>query len=154
MKINKKGIKMIFENSYKVQIKDTGIGSRARNKAILGYMEDVASLHSDKVGYGLYDIPKTKLTWLLLDWKLQVIERPKYPEEINVKTWSRYIEKFYAYRDFEIYNKSGKLLAIATSKWVLIDTEKNRVTKVTDEVASVYDSEPEKSVFNLKNWTK
>lgn len=145
---------MIFEHDYIVQIRDTSKKSEASNVALLGFLEDIAGAHSDKVGYGYYDIPKKHLTWLLLDWKLQVIKRPHYADKIHVKTWSRYIERCYAYRDFEIYDKDGKLLAIATSKWVLIDSLKGRVIKVEDEVANAYESETEKSVFNLKTLDK
>ena len=41
--------------------------------------------HSNKVGYGALDIDKTGLSWILLDWKVQVIKRPIYSEEIKNK---------------------------------------------------------------------
>ena len=42
--------------------------------------------HSNKVGYGALDIDKTGLSWILLDWKVQVIKRPIYSEELKIKT--------------------------------------------------------------------
>lgn len=140
---------MIFEEDYKLQIRDTSINSQITNKALLGIMEDIAGLHSAKVGFGLYDIPKTNLTWILLDWKLQVMSRPKYGDKVHVKTWSRYIYKCYAYRDFEVYDSRMNLVAIATSKWVLIDVNKNKITRVEDYVKDSYKSESEKTVFNI-----
>lgn len=145
---------MVFEKEYRIQVRDTGKNNEITNKGVLSILEDIACRHSDKVGFGLYDIPKTNLTWVLLDWKLQVISRPKYGEEVDVKTWSRYIYKCYAYRDFEIYNKNGKLLAIATSRWVLIDVEKNKITKVEEYVSKGYESETQKSVFNIVDLDK
>ena len=38
-------------------------------------LENIGSYHSDKVGYGALDIERTKLTWILLEWKLKVIKK-------------------------------------------------------------------------------
>lgn len=99
--------------------------------------------------YGLLDIPKTNLVWLLLDWKLQVIKRPKYADKIIAKTWARYANKLYTYRDFEVYNENNELVAIATSKWVLVDVSKGRITKIENEIFEKYTPELDKSVFNI-----
>ena len=106
---------MIFEKNYTVGNRDIGNDHKATNKAMLKYLENIACSHSDKVGYGINTIEKTKLVWILLDWKFKVIERPIYGQTIKVKTWSRKMEKCCAYRDFEIYDESGNILAIATT---------------------------------------
>ena len=139
---------MFIEQKYRIQVRDTRKGTEATNKAFLGLMEDVGSVHSTKVGFGVYDIPKTHLTWLLLDWKLKVISRPNYENMVYVKTWSRGIEKYYAYRDFEVHDEQGNLLAVATSKWVLVNAEKHKVVKVEDYVAEAYETEIGYDVFD------
>ncbi len=145
---------MFFEQKYRIQVRDTRKSTKATNKGFLGLMEDIASLHSSKVGFGIYDIPKTNLTWLLLGWELKVITRPQIEDMVSIKTWSRKIEKYYAYRDFEVYNEQGDLLAVATSKWILIDTQKRKVAKVEDYVAEAYESETEYSVFKDEKMDK
>ena len=87
---------MFFEQKYRIQVRDTRKSTKATNKGFLGLMEDTASLHSSKVGFGIYDIPKTNLTWILLGWNLKVISRPQVEDIVCVKTWSRKIEKYYA----------------------------------------------------------
>ncbi|MNT46890.1 Acyl-ACP thioesterase [compost metagenome] len=42
----------------------------------------------------------------------------------------------------------------ATSKWVLIDKEKNKITKVTDDVVLAYEPEFEKEVFKTEDLSK
>ena len=102
-----------------------------------------------RFGFGALDISQTKASWILLDWKGKVLDRPMYAEELKVKTWGRYFQKAYTYRDYEIYNSKGELCVIATSKWALIDIEKRNVLKLTDEIKNKYKPE-EKSVFNEK----
>ena len=138
---------MFFEQKYRIRVCDTISSTKMSNTGFLGLLEDIGALHSSKVGFGIYDIPKTNLTWLLLEWKLHVISRPQIEDWVHVKTWSRKTEKYYSYRDFEVRDDSGKLVAIASSKWILINTEKRKVTQVEDYVAKSYKSEENYAVF-------
>lgn len=139
---------MIFEHNYEVEVRDLGRDNRMTNKAFLAFMEEIAGLHSSTVGDGIEDMPKNKFAWVLMDWQLKVIDRPRYKEILNIKTWARDTTKLYSYRDFEVYDSNGKLVAIASSKWVLIDVEKRRITKIEDEAIEKYNPEPGKQVFN------
>jgi len=142
-----KGGKMIFEKGYTVGNRDIGFNNKATNKAILKYLENIACRHSDEVGYGINTIEETKVVWILLDWKLKVIERPIYGQNIKVKTWSRKMEKCCAYRDFEIYDEQENKLAIATTKWVLLDAETRKLKRIPETMEGKYQSQPERSVF-------
>ena len=141
---------MKFESKYYVGIKDIGVNNKITNVAILGFLEEIGCAHSATCGYGVNDIETNKKAWLIMDWKLKVLERPKYGDEITIKTWSRPIEKhiFYTYRDFEVFN-GGKKVAVATSKWILFDIESKKISKITDDIISLYKSEDTK-VFEEK----
>ena len=138
---------MIFEKNYTVGNRDIGDNNKATNKAILKYLENIACRHSDEVGYGINTIEQTNVVWILLDWKFKVIERPVYGQTIKVRTWSRKMEKCCAYRDFEIYDENENKLAIATTKWVLLNAQTRKIQRIPEELASKYFSEPERQVF-------
>ena len=138
---------MIFEHNFEMGIKDVGKDGLLENRAILEMLEDIGAYHSDLAGYGINDIPEKKIVWILLGWKLKVIKRPKYGQTIHIKTWGRDMLKAFTYRDFELYDSEKNLCAIATSKWTLINTDTNRVTRITDEIAGSYKVE-DKKVFN------
>ena len=142
-----KGKKMIFEKYYTVGNRDIGSNNKATNKAMLKYLENIACRHSDEVGYGINTIKETKVVWILLEWKFKVIERPLYGQTIKVKTWSRKMEKIYAYRDFEIYDENEKILAVATTKWVLLDADTRKIQRIPEELVDKYEQELEKHVF-------
>ena len=138
---------MKFEREYYVGIKDIGLKNQMTNYAFLSFLEEIASAHSDEVGYGVNDIETKKKVWLLMDWKLEVFKRPKFGAKLKVKTWARPIGKqpFSTYRDFEIYEEDKKV-GIATSKWILFDLETNRIAKITDDIIDLY-SPKEENVF-------
>lgn len=138
---------MKFEREYYVGIKDIGLKNQMTNYAFLSFLEEIASAHSDEVGYGVNDIEEKKKVWLLMDWKLEVFKRPKFGSKLKVKTWARPIgrQPFSTYRDFEIYEEDKKV-GIATSKWILFDLETNRIAKITDDIIDLYSPE-EENVF-------
>lgn len=145
---------MIYQEKFKIGLKDVWKGKEISNKAILEYLEDIAAYHSDSVGYGVNTSDETHLTWLLLDWKVKVIKRPQYGQTLDIQTWSRYIIKCYAYRDFEIYDENHNLCVIASSKWLLINNQTKKIAKIEAEMADKYKSELDKSVFKEKEIEK
>ena len=93
---------MIFIENFKMGLSDIEKYNKIKNIAILRMLENIGSYHSDIAGYGSNDIPIKKLSWILLDWKLKVINRPTYGETLEIHTWARVANKFFTYRDFEI----------------------------------------------------
>lgn len=145
---------MTIENEYTVKLSEIGNENKVTNKAILSYLEDIGGIHSNIAGYGVLEIEKTHLSWILLGWKVQVIRRPKYAEKIKIKTWSKGIEKFYTYREFEVYDEQEKLIIKASSKWVLLDIKKGKVVRIKPELIAKYNPEPNKSVFETEEFDK
>lgn len=137
---------MVYEEDLKIGIDDVEKNGCITNRAILRLLEDIGSYHSDKAGYGLLDIEKNGISWILLDWKVHVLKRPKYGEKVLVRTWGRNPKKVTVARDYEILNKNNELCVIGTSKWALIDIQNKKPTRITQEVINKYEIE-EKSVF-------
>lgn len=142
---------MIFKENFKIQLKDIGKNNYLKNIGILEILENIGTHHSDIVGYGPNNIQEKGVSWVLLDWKIQVLNRPKYGQNLNVNTWARpingEIKKTHTYRDFEIYNQQNELCVIGTSKWVLVDINTGRIARINDEVIKKYELE-DRSVFN------
>ena len=138
---------MIYKEKFKIGLKDVWAKDEVSNIAILEYLEDIAAYHSDSVGIGINTTEETHLNWLLLDWELDVLKRPKYGQVLEIHTWSRGIEKFYAFRDFEVYDEENNLCAIATSKWLLVDSKIGKIARVEPQIADRYQSEVGKCVF-------
>lgn len=141
---------MKYEYRVRIGLKDIGIEGLCKNKSILSYLEDAAGFHSDFVGCGIPKLNEENITWVILDWKLKIISRPKYGEEIVIQTWSKKPKKYYAYRDFKVIDKEGKILAIATSKWVLIDFISGGLKTISSEMMDKYEPEEDNVFVDLE----
>ena len=140
---------MIFKQTYVIGIEEINSHCEATNRALLVAMENIACAYSANVGYGARDIETKKRAWILLEWKMQVLKRPLYNEKIEVITWSRDMDNVFAYRDYEIRYEDGELLAIGTSKWFLMDTERKRPVRITEDIVALYECE-QQCVFDKK----
>ena len=74
---------MIYEEKFKIGLKDVWAKDEVSNIAILEYLEDIAAYHSDSVGIGVNTTEETHVNWLLLDWELEVLNRPKYGQVLE-----------------------------------------------------------------------
>lgn len=142
----------IIEHDFDFSIRDINKNTELTDKALFGLFEDIGGYHSDLAGFGLKDIEKTKISWVLLHWKLKILKRIKYGDGIHVKTWSRGAIRASCFRDFEVYNKNDELCAIATSKWTIIHLDKGLI-RLTDDILEKYESE-DKCVFKDFNFDK
>ena len=130
------------EYNFYVGFKDVEKNLKVKNSSLLTFFENIAGMHSSMVGDGLLEtLTKTHATWLLVSWDVKVISRPEYGESVTVKTWVKSFKRIYSDREFEVYSQSGELKAVAASRWVHIDTEKNAPARVDDTLAQVYTTE-------------
>lgn len=133
-----------FEHIFEINFRDVGKSNRLTNRAIIGYLEDAAGMHSNQAGFGLNNIEQTNLTWVLLYWKIRVFKRPLYGEKLRIQTWGRNATKFYTFRDFYVYNEKEELVSMATSKWLLLNAETMNIEKITKELLENYHPEDTK----------
>lgn len=142
---------MIYTEKIKIPLKDIEKANVISDKGLLEIFENVATHHSDSVGDGVNEIKIKKQAWVLMDWKVKVLNRPQYGEAFTVKTWSREKElqdrKISSYRDFELYDSKENICVIATSKWVIVNIETGRLANIDKEILQKYVPES-RSVFN------
>lgn len=128
----------LFERIFYVEICDIDTKNELTNYGILRMMQEIAAAHSDSLGISINHIEEKPYTWLLLNWKLRVFSRPAWNSKLIVKTWPSSSDKLYSYRDFEIYTDNNKLVAQATSKWVLINLDTLNIEKTSEEILDIY----------------
>lgn len=138
---------MIFKEKFKMGLKDIDKDNLLKNRAILEYLENIGSYHSDVAGFGANYTNSTGIAWILLGWKLKVIARPKYGAELEILTWAKEGSKVATFRDFEIFDENKNLCAIATSKWTMVDIKKGKIIKIGDDVIDAYKPET-RNVFS------
>ena len=117
---------------------DLGPDQRMNHRGLLRVLQEAAAIASDEVGFGMKDIPRNGVFWILSGWRLELLERPQWRDHLTVQTWPRAMDGFTSERDFLVYN-SGKLAARASSRWLLVNTSTGRAARVSSELRAAYE---------------
>lgn len=129
--------KVVTKKDYEVHLYEIDYNKKVTITSIMQYFEDIATYQSDELGIGIDYLMKNKIAWVLYKWDIHMDKYPEYGDKITVATIPYSIKKFYAYRRYEIYNK-GEKVGEANSLWFLIDTEKRRPCKVSEDIFMRY----------------
>lgn len=138
----------IYSRDFTVTLSDVGENNCITNKGILRIFQEAACIHSSLVGFGLNDAKNTGLFWFLLNWKLQVFNRPIWNSSLKVSTWCTGHTHTCFYRDFKMCDDSGNVVAVASSKWILYDFIKSSIVKIDKGIESKYYKDIDDHVFD------
>jgi medium-chain acyl-[acyl-carrier-protein] hydrolase len=139
----------IFSHEMTVNYSDVDESDSLSNVGFLRMFQEVGAMHCDTNGYGPNNTATTHVAWIILNWRLKVFFRPRWNTKLKINTWTKTCEHLFSYRDFEMYDDCNNLVAIATSKWILLNCVERHVTRLTDDVEIKYNC-VDKSVFNDK----
>jgi len=132
---------MFVNEKFRVILSDVNAKLEMTNTAFLRYFQEVGNMHSEIAGYGVSDIDRTNISWILISWKVNIIKRPKYGDEIRIKTWSLGMNKFFAFRDFEVKNQYDEVVAYGASKWSIVDVKNGKLISIPKEIDDKYTKE-------------
>lgn len=124
---------MNFSRSYFVHYYEVGPSRRLSPVALLGYLEDIAILHSEARELGLDYYEANRCGWMLVKWEAALHALPRFGETVTVSTRINGMKSFLADREFSVFAADGSLLAEARSNWILVDTVKRRPMRIPRE---------------------
>lgn len=108
---------------------------------IIDYFQDCSTFQSEDLNLGLSFLESKNRLWLLSSWQLQIKEPVRLGDYITIGTWPYDFKDFYGFRNFIMKDQNNKVLSVADSIWVYMDSEKNRPIRVSDDNAG-YKLEP------------
>lgn len=132
----------MYELKSKVRYSEANSQSELTYHALLNYLQDSSTLHSEELGESGAQLLEKNMAWILSFWQICIQEMPKSSEDICVKTWPYSTRGLFGLRNFCMENASGDKIVKANSIWVLIDPRTGRPIRITDEVSSHYPDEP------------
>jgi len=134
----------VLELSTRVCYDDIAQDLSLTLRGAMGLMQEAAIVHSDMIGYSIKNVQETHLIWMLVWWRIRLIDKAFWNDNLTVRTWPRTMERAKSERDFEIVAESGHQIAVGESLWVLVNADSGRISRIPQELASVYDLTPRK----------
>jgi medium-chain acyl-[acyl-carrier-protein] hydrolase len=127
-----------YTKKFLIHIYEVDFRGRALPVTLLNYLQDAAGDHAALLGFSLFDLLKINKTWLLSRYHIRVQRYPRIGEEVIVRTWPSGAQRIFALRDSEMTDGSGKLVAAATSSWVLWDILAKQPDRLDERLRSEF----------------
>lgn len=105
--------------------------------SICNFLQEGASMHAEKAGFGFEQMYSRNQFWVLTRLKIVIESYPHWMDELTLKTWSRGKNGIFYLRDFFIENNHQKPIIKATSSWAALNTKSRKpevVTHLEDEL--------------------
>lgn len=92
---------------------------------LAGYLQQAASESADALGFGIADLNRRGLTWVLIRLKWQLEAALVLGDEVTVETWPSGVERMAALRDFRV-RRNGVEVGRAITTWFVLDLARRR----------------------------
>ena len=110
------------ERDIEVRYSEMDYQKVLKPSSLLNFLQDIATFAADDGGFGYDEVVKRNLGWFLLKYHMEFTNYPKHIEHLHIKTEARGVNRLFASRDFEVYNReNNELLGRAISQWALVN---------------------------------
>jgi medium-chain acyl-[acyl-carrier-protein] hydrolase len=118
----------VWQEEFIVKSSDTDFQRNLKLSNFFTYMQDVASNHATNLGVGYYHMIQKEMAWVLSRKKVSIFDFPQMNDRVIVQTWPKGIQqKLFFMRDHRLAGADGRLLAVSTSAYVLVNTRARRI---------------------------
>jgi medium-chain acyl-[acyl-carrier-protein] hydrolase len=120
-----------------IQVGEVSTDRKLRLDALFNHFQEMAVLHTQRVGLSLNAFLESGHTWVLSRAMVRIAELPRLDDTITLATWSRGIERFKGFREFELYRQGRRIIA-ASTLWIYLDARNGRPARVPHSYAERY----------------
>ena len=126
-----------FEKEYRIHFYETGPDGMLNLYSLFNFMQDIASDHAVKLGFGRDDLMRDNRFWVLSRMYAVITEWPSWGDTIILKTWPNGTDKLFALRNYEVKFPDGRHIASGTSSWLILDRTTKKVQR-PDSILTQY----------------
>jgi len=127
----------IFEKAITVSKEDLDDLNHVNNVRFVQWVQDIAKDHW--LAYATTDMLET-YSWFLVNHFIEYKRQALLGDKLLLKTYVPEVEGVSTIRHVEITNtKTNKLIVKSKAKWCLIDSTTQRPTRITNELAQLFD---------------
>jgi acyl-ACP thioesterase len=129
---------MQFEKQYRVHVYETGPDGKLNLCSLFNYLQDIASDHAIRLGFGRDDLMRDNRFWVLSRIYAEITQMPEWEDTVIVKTWPNGTDKLFALRNFDISFPDGTHIVSATSSWLILDMTTRKVQRPDNILSKFY----------------
>ncbi len=116
----------IHQETVSVRTYECGPDGTIYPHDLLRQMQEVASNHADRLGWGFADLEPRGLFWVLSVIRVEITHWPRFGTSIILSTWPSGLNRLQASREFLGTDLNGMQLFAASSSWMVLNRKRGR----------------------------
>lgn len=128
----------MYQFQSRIRYSETDSSGRLSLPGLLDYFQDCSIFHSEDLGLGVKYLKEKELIWALTFWQIIVKRYHDQSEHVKIGTAPYDFKGFIGYRNFWMWDESGREIAVANSIWSLIHMGDGKPAKLPPEMLEKY----------------
>jgi len=137
-----------FAKEFTISSYDLNPRGQARLTTMANYFQEMAYHHANQLGFGYKDMNERHTLWVLSRMRIRIKRYPVWDDRVSVETWHKGMDRIFGLRDFRVKDMEGKVLGVASSAWLILDSQTRRPVRPDTDV--LHKGRGEDSVFDDK----
>ncbi len=121
---------LVFEGDYTIRTNEVNSQRQATPTALIHLMQEAALENVIDLKVSAWDLEKEQISWVLMRKHLDIRRLPHLGETITIRTFPAGFERVFTYRDYEVRDADGALIAESASTWLLMHTETRNMARI------------------------
>lgn len=126
------------EKEYEVHYYEVNYKLECKISSIINYFCDIGTFQSESLGVGIDYLTERRLAWVFYRYDINIKRYPKFGEKIKVVTKAKSFKKFYASREYEIYDENNEKIVDGEGIFLLINIDKRRAVRIPEDQYIAY----------------
>lgn len=122
-----------YEADFNIRYTEIDSNNKLSPIAVMQYLQEIGCLHSDSVDMGL----NQNTGWVIIHWKVKILQSLKWNEKLHIRTWISGVQGPYCVREYKLTSRN-KVIAVATSRWVLTDSNTHKIMRITEDMVKKF----------------
>ncbi len=118
------------QERFQVRSFDVDTDNRLTPTALTRYLLEAAWQHAKLLGYGYSALGERQRFWVLSRIAVEIRDLPYWEDIVEVETWPGGSQRIFALREYEMRLRDGRVAALGTSAWLVLDSETRRPVRI------------------------
>lgn len=129
-----------YKETYFLRTCDCDFQGTWRPGAILTAMQEVAGMHSEKLGCGRNALLKNRIVWVLSRCEVRMDRYPRIGDAVTVETMASPNRRWFFPRYYWFRDEEGREVGCAATLWVLLNIDDRKMVPPGDVAATIPDT--------------
>lgn len=125
-----------FDKQFELMHFEMNKFGEASPTIMLALLEEAAAEHCYSINYGLYDLIKQNIGWVLVSGVVEMERYPRYKEKITIRTWLSAYSTVRGFRENTIFDEQGNVIGRARGLWMFFDIVRRRPVPIFEDIRS------------------